>query len=265
MALTVEQLRLREGRITASFVPYLMAGNEAKILSEWRRLVGDPDYAPEDLSDSWPVQFGSFIESFALDWHERKTGRFLTRRGEVVYHPERPYVCCTLDAFRDDDLTVIDCKAIGMWRKLDEALPHYVPQMIVQRACTRAINAALLVVHGGSEPTEMEVVWEADYEREVWARIEWFNECVENLTPPVSIEPAKSPVAPTRIIDMSASNAWAEHAAKWSANFEAAKRFKSAEKDLKALVPEDAKCCQGHGIEVKRDKAGKLSIKEMAA
>src|SRR5215475_16121879 len=58
MALTPEQHARRDGKIGASFIPYLMAGNEAKLLSEWRRLVGDPEYVEEDLSDVWLPSFG---------------------------------------------------------------------------------------------------------------------------------------------------------------------------------------------------------------
>src|SRR6185437_8157340 len=87
--LSPAQLQARDGKITASFLPKLMAGDNAAILNEWRRVVGDPGWDPQNLDDSWPVQFGSYIEPFALDWHERKTGAFLSRRGEVVTCPER--------------------------------------------------------------------------------------------------------------------------------------------------------------------------------
>jgi hypothetical protein len=36
----------------------------------------------------------------------------------------------------------------------------------------------------------------------------------------------------------------------------------AAEKDLKGLVPLDAVRCHGHGIEIRRDRAGRLSLKE---
>src|SRR6185312_16696207 len=130
MALSPEQMAARDGKITASFLPYLMAGDSDRIMREWMRLVEHPDYAPEDLSGAWPVQFGSYIETFALDWHERHTGCALTRRGEVVTHPRLPHVACTLDAWRAGDNAVIDCKALGAYRKLDEACAFYLPQMV---------------------------------------------------------------------------------------------------------------------------------------
>ena len=261
MTLSAEQLRLRDGKVTASFAPYLMAGDEAKILREWKRLIGADDYEPEDLSDSWPVNFGSWVEPFALDWHERKTGRVLSRRGEVVVHPAMPHVCCTLDALRADDRTVIDCKAPGMWRKLDDVCAQYVPQMIVQRGCLTADNAALLIVHGGSEPVEFPIVWDAAYEAAVWQRIAWFWDCVTDLVPPVAIAPVMAPVPVVNTYDMAESNAWADKAASWVKNKAAAKAFKDTEAEIKLLVPADAVRAHGHGLNVTRAKNGAITIK----
>lgn len=262
--LSPDQIRLRDGKVTASFLPKLMAGDNDGIVAEWRRLVGDPDYVPENLDDSWPVQFGSYIETFALDWHERKTGKDLTRRGEVVTHPERPFFSCTLDAFRPSDRTAIDCKAPGMWRKLDDVVVYYTPQMVGQRACVGADKASLLIVHGGSEPVEYPVEWTPDYEAEVWARVDQFYECVQNLCLPVHMQAVAAPVPAVKTYDMTGRNEWAAQAVTWITTREAAKDFAACEKAIKALVPADAIKCAGHGISVSRNKAGSLSIKELA-
>ncbi len=263
MSLTQAQLQARDGRVTASFLPYLMAGDEGKILAKWQELVGDPAYEAEDLSRVWPVQFGSYIEPFALDWHETATGYPLTRRGEVVPHPARPWFCCTLDAYRASDSTVIDCKAVGPWRKLDDVRSLYLPQMVAQRACVGAKRAALLVVHGGQEPVEEPLDWPEEYEAEVWARVDAFWQCVLTLTPPVAMTPLAAAIRAERIFDMTGSNEWGDAAATWLADAPAAKRAATAEKALKGLVPADAKQAHGAGVQITRDRAGRLSLKEM--
>lgn len=265
MALTEDQKRRRDGKVTASFLPYLMAGDEAKILREWQRLVGDPSHVEEDLSGVWPVQFGAFIESFALDWHETKTGRKLSRHGEVVTHPYLEHVSCTLDAYRDDDATVIDCKAPGRWRKLEDVLAFYPAQLVVQRACVGAKRAALLVVHGGDEPAEHTVEWDDNYERTVWDRIAAFWDAVTSLSPPVSLPPVAAPVTAVRVSDMSGSNSWADAAATWLANRDAAKQFEGAIKSIKGMVEPDVIRAFGHGIAAIRAKNGAISIKEHTA
>src|SRR4051812_23031380 len=126
--LTAAQHAAREGRVTASFMPALVAGDEARILNEWRRLIGDPSYVPENVADNWPVQLGSYLEPFILDWQERRTGIPLIRRGEVVVHPTRAWLSCTLDAWRAHDRTVVDAKVSSGFRALDEIVRYYTPQ-----------------------------------------------------------------------------------------------------------------------------------------
>jgi len=259
--LTPAQMAAREGKVTASFLPKLMSGDEAAILNEWRRLVGDPAYVPLDLDNVWAVQFGSFVETFALDWHQRKTGRPIEGRGQSLTDPKRPYVACTLDGFRPDDSTVIDCKAPGAHRKLDDVLALYVPQMIIQRSCKGAAKAALLVVHGGAEPVEYPIDIPADYEAAVWQRVDAFWRCVEDLRPPFSVPPIPPPVKAERIYDLSTSNSWCDSAASWLANAPAKKLAIIAEATLKELVPPDAAKCHGAGVVISRNRAGSLSLR----
>src|SRR5262245_15214288 len=141
--LTAEQIRARENRVTGSFVTALIAGNDAAIMREWQRIVGDPDYEPEDFSNNWPVNKGQHDEPFVIDWHERKTGHALTRRGETVVHPARPFFSVTLDCYRADDDTVLDVKSTGAFRPIDEIESYYAAQVIAQMRCTGANNGAL--------------------------------------------------------------------------------------------------------------------------
>lgn len=266
MALTDAQKAARAGKIGASFTPALMAGDTERIREEWLRLVEHPDYDEAAFEAAmlarWPVQLGSYIEPFALDWHAAKTGLPLTRRGEWVPHPDLPWLGCTLDAYRDEDGSVIDCKAPGAWMRLDAVLDYYTPQMVVQRACTAARRAVLLVVHGGAEPREYELSWSAEYEAEIWRRLHWFWDRVETLQPPVPLAANTLPPEPVRIVDMTGNNAWGDHAAVWLSTRAPAKAFERAAKDLKSLVDDDVRLSHGHGIMISRNRAGQLQIKE---
>jgi hypothetical protein len=263
--LTPEQQAKRADKIGASFIPALMAGDEKKIAREWMRLVGHPSYVPEDLSDQWGPSFGSFIEPFVLDWHEKKTGHPITDRGEWVLYPgpEYPYLGCTLDGYRCHDNTCIDAKQWSRWSKIEECLETYPGQMVVQKACTRAERAALLVCHGGEEPTEHELRWLEEYEAEVWSRIRWFWNLVETLQAPCALPGVKAAlVNAVRVVDMGKSNAWADFAATWLKNAEAKKAFDGAAKGLKELIEPDVARAFGHGICATRSKTGAVTIKE---
>lgn len=272
MGLTAAQLAAREGKITASFAPQLMAGDIPAIHNKWLELIGDPSWQPEDLSDNWPVQFGSFIEGFALDWHERRTQYALTRRGEVVQHPILPHVACTLDGFREFDQCAIDCKCVGHWRKLDEVLAFYQPQLILQRACVRSINCALLIVHGGAAPVEYSVTIDPDYEVMVWQRIDQFWRCVQLLIPPVEGMklPPLTPPEQWRTIDLDQPDQlvaynWAPdmklQLGTWDATHDAAQRNETARDEIKKLLPEDAGKLSCGGLTVTRNRARAVSIK----
>lgn len=260
--LTAAQHKAREGKVTASFCPHLMTGNQPVIMNEWSGLVGDPAYVPLDLSEVWAPCYGSYLEPFSLDWHERKTGRQIIRRGESVVHPTRPYVGATLDGYVPITDTVLDNKCPGAHRKIDDVVSYYTAQMIVQRRCVDAGHAALLIVHGGAEPVEVPVTWAADYEAELWRRVDAFWACVESLTPPFSLPPAAPPVVAERVIDMTGNNSWADYSIQWRENLPAKKLAIIAEGALKALVPDDAAKCHGHGICITRNRAGSLSLRE---
>ena len=262
MALTPEQKTARAGKIGASFAPALMASDTDRMREEWLRLTEHPDYVEKDLDAIWSVQFGSWVEPFALDWHEMRTGQLLVRRGEWVPHPDLPWLGCTLDAYREEDAAVIDCKAPGAHRRLDDVLAYYAAQMVVQRACMRAQRAILLVVHGGAEPREFPISWSAEYEAEVYRRLAWFWDKVETLQPAVPLEACQVPVDAVRIVDMTGSNSWADQAAVWLTTRGPAKVFEQAAKGLKALIEDDVRQAHGHGIVATRNRAGQLLIKE---
>ena len=70
MSLTAEQLRAREGKLTASRVKVLMDGDDQALYDLWRELMSDPSYEQPDLSGVWAVQLGSLTEELNLNWYE---------------------------------------------------------------------------------------------------------------------------------------------------------------------------------------------------
>jgi hypothetical protein len=89
-----------------------------------------------------------------------------------------------------------------------------------------------------------------------------FWRCVESGEPPrlFGVEPPKPRIEAIRIVDMSASNAWAEFAAVFSRTRSAHLEHEQAKSELKGLMPEDAKEAIGHGIRAKRSKSGAVSF-----
>ena len=233
MSLTAEQLRARAGKLTASRVRVLMDGSDQDLYDLWRELTGDPTCQPPDLSGVWAVRLGEATEDLNLDWYEYKTGRRLTRKGEVVTSRERAWAAATLDGFDEDHPggpAVIEAKHVNGFAPFDSVAARYLPQVHWQMYVTRTRLADLL--------------WQ----------------CVETLTPPVALPPAEPPKPATREIDMTDNTDWASPAAAWLEHRPAAMVFRSAERAIKELVPAAASRVHGHGITVKRSRNGALRI-----
>ena len=74
------------------------------------------------------------------------------------------------------------------------------------------------------------------------------------------VDPPKPRIEAIRIVDMSASNAWAELAAIFARTREAHLEHEQAKFSLKKLMPEDAQQAIGHGVRGKRSKSGAISF-----
>jgi hypothetical protein len=85
---------------------------------------------------------------------------------------------------------------------------------------------------------------------------------VESGEPPslFGVEPPKPRIEAVRIVDMSASNAWAEFAAVFARTRSAHLEHEQAKAELKNLMPEDAQQAFGHGVRAKRSKSGAISF-----
>ena len=291
MSLTPEQRAAREGKLTASRVGVLMNGGDEALYDLWRELTGDPSHVPADLSDVWAVQLGTVTEELNLDWYQRRTGREVTRRGEVVISRERPWASCTLDGWdgaypsergqagpgmarrgtagrgearQGMEPAVIEAKHVSGFEPLETIVARYTPQLMWQQYVTGSRLAVLSIIQGAREPVIEDVPLDDDYLAELLRRADEFWRCVVSLTPPVAPPPVAPPLpAAARTIDMSGSNAWAAHASAWIEHRDGAVAFRTAEKEIKALVPEDASRAHGHGVEVKRARNGALRIGEM--
>jgi hypothetical protein len=85
---------------------------------------------------------------------------------------------------------------------------------------------------------------------------------VQSGEPPhlVNAEAPRPRIEAIRIVDMSASNSWAEFAALFRSTRSAFLDHERAKSELKALMPEDAREAIGHGVKAKRSKSGAVSF-----
>lgn len=260
MALTEAQLTARAGRLGSSDMNVLMGGDIVKIDRLWREKTGE--LMPEDLSDVWPIQLGVTTEPLNLDWYERKSRSPVTRRGEVVVHWLHDWAICTLDGWIDQLNCPIECKHVGGREPWEVIRDRYFPQCQWQCEVTGAEQCALSVIMGTNEPFIEFIDRDYDYIATMVERGELFMQHVRNKTPPVDMPAVPAPADVAAIYDMTGNNEWAAHAATWLELRESAELYEDTAKLLKNIVPADAKKCFGYGIQITRNRAGHLSLRE---
>ena len=123
-------------------------------------------------------------------------------------------------------------------------------------------TAVLSIITGGGKWMEITIPADPLYQHLLFTAEKKFWRCVESGEPPrlFGVEAPRARIAAVRVVDMSASNAWAEFAAVFRSTREAFGEHEKAKAELKGLMPEDAKEAIGHGIRAKRSKSGAVSF-----
>jgi hypothetical protein len=127
---------------------------------------------------------------------------------------------------------------------------------------TAARTAVLSIITGGGKWVEMTIPADPLYQYLLLTAERKFWRCVQSGEPPhlFGVEPPRPRLEAVRVVDMSASNSWAEFAAIYRNTRQAFLEHKRAKTELKVLVPEDAKEASGHGVRAKRSKSGAISF-----
>src|SRR5678815_3600964 len=107
---------------------------------------------------------------------------------------------------------------------------------------TNARLAALSVITGGGKWVEIKISADPLYQHLLLTAEKKFWRCVESGEPPrlSGVEPPRPRIEAIRIVDMSASNSWAEFAVLFRNTRQAFLDHERAKSELKALMPEDA-------------------------
>lgn len=262
MALTPKQMKERQGKLTASQIGILLRGDETSIYNLWRLVSGDPTCEEPDFSDNWAVQLGVASEALNIDWYRKKVGP-VSRCGEVVTH-ENGWAACTLDGWDIDNDIPVEAKHVIQYKKLNDVIDWYMPQLHWQGLVTGRKRMAISVIIGALEPQVEFIPYDEAYGQALYKRAEDFMSCVQTMTPPVKLPELKSPVRPEdyRTESMLGNNTWAASAADWLSNKEGAEKFETSKKSLKDLIAPDVGLAYGYGIFAKRSKNGAITIKE---
>ena len=251
----------RRSFIGGSDARIIMGDDESALVRLWREKRGEVE--PEDLSANLIVQLGVVTEPLNRDWFERNTGQVLTGVQSRVQHPVVRWMAATLDGMVETTGAVFEAKFMLPWSFTEEgAAEKYMPQLQHNMWITNAKLSVLSIITGGGKWVEITIPADPLYQHLLLTAEKKFWRCVESDEPPrlFGVEPPRPRIQAVRIVDMSASNSWAEFAGLFRNTRQAFLEHERSKAELKALMPEDAKEAIGHGIRAKRSKSGAISF-----
>jgi predicted phage-related endonuclease len=259
--LYTDSQKTRRHFIGGSDARIIMGNNEPALLRLWHEKRGETE--PEDLSGNLIVQLGSVTEDLNRRWYELNTGQVICDIQRHVKHPAIRWMAATLDGRVEASGAVFEAKFMLPWSFSEEAAAtKYMPQLQHNMWTVGAKSAVLSVITGGGKWVEITALADPLYQHLIVTAERKFWRCVESGDPPLpfGVEPPKPRIEAVRIVDMSASNTWAEFAGVFARTRPAHLEHEQAKTELKSLVPEDAKEAIGHGIRAKRSKSGAVSL-----
>jgi predicted phage-related endonuclease len=251
----------RRQYIGGSDARIIMGSDESALLRLWQEKRGDLE--PEDLSGNLIVQLGLVTEGLNRNWYERNTGQTVECVQHQLRHPVLRWMGATLDGMIAGSGAVFEAKFMLPWSFSEEAAAEkHMAQVQHNMSVTNATGAVLSIITGGGKWVEIKISADPLYQHLLVTAEKKFWRCVESGEPPrlFGVEPPRARIEAVRIVDMSASNAWAEFSSVFRRTREAYLEHENARTELKALIPEDAKEAIGHGIRAKRSKSGAVSF-----
>ena len=239
----------------------IMGNDEGALMRLWREKRGEVE--SQDLSGNLIVQLGAVTEELNRRWYEANTGQVITDIQRRIRHPAIRWMAATLDGRVEASGAVFEAKFMLPWSFTEEgAAEKHMAQLQHSMWVTNAKLSVLSIITGGGKWVEMTIPADCLYQHLLLTAEKKFWRCVESGEPPrlFGVEPPRPRIEAVRIVDMGASNSWAEFAGLFRSTRSAFLEHERAKAELKVLMPEDAKEAIGHGVRAKRSKSGAISF-----
>jgi predicted phage-related endonuclease len=254
----------RRSFIGGSDARIIMGNDESALIRLWREKRGEIE--PEDLSSDLIVQLGRVTEDLNRLWFQRNTAQEVRDVQRHIRHRVNRWMGATLDGRVEATGAVFEAKFMLPWSFSEEAAAEkHMAQVQHNMWVVNAKMAALSIITGGGRWVEIALSADPLYQHLLLTAERKFWRCVEIGEPPrlFGVDPPRPRLAAVRIVDMGASNSWAELAAIFRNTRQAFVDHEKSKTELKGLMPEDAKEAFGHGVRAKRSKSGAVSFEVM--
>jgi predicted phage-related endonuclease len=239
----------------------IMGMDEAALRRLWREKRGEA--GAEDLAGNLAAQLGIATEDLNRRWYERNTTKKVIQVQRRVRHGTLEWMAATLDGVIEGSGAVFESKFMLPWSFSEQgAAEKYMAQLQHNMWVIASHSSVLSIITGGGKWVEIAIPADPLYQHLLITAEKKFWRCVQSGEPPrlFGVEPPRPRIETVRIVDMGASNSWAEFAGVFRRTREAYLEHENAKEELKKLMPEDAKEAIGHGIRAKRSKSGAVSF-----
>jgi hypothetical protein len=251
----------RRSYIGGSDARIIMGADEPVLLRLWREKRGEIE--PADLASNLIVQLGNATEDLNRRWFETNTGLKVKDVQRRVRHPVNRWIGARLDGVVGASGAVYEAKFMLPWSFAEErAAEKHMAQLQHNMWVINARQASLSIITGGGKWVHIRIDADPLYQHLLLTAERKFWRCVETGERPhlFDIEPPRPRIETVRVVDMTGSNAWAEFAGIYFRTRLPFLEHEAAKKELKKLVPEDAKEATGYGLKAKRSKSGAISF-----
>ena len=238
-----------------------MGKDEKALLRLWKEKRGET--VALDLSGVLIVQLGLVTEDLNRRWYELNFGHRISDVQRHAIHKSIPWMAATLDGLVKETGAVFEAKFMLPWSFSEEAAAEkHMAQLQHNMLVAGTRKSVLSITNGGGKWVELSIEADPIYQTILIAAEQAFWRAVKTGEPPAlfDCEPPKPRIEAVRVIDMNASNSWAEFASLFRDTHQAHADHERAKSELKGLMPEDAKEAMGHGIRAKRSKSGAVSF-----
>ena len=260
----VRDPKWRMGFIGGSDAVKIMSGDWHQL---WLEKTGQGE--PVDLSDQFNVQLGTYTEDFNIAWFEHEYNlQVLAFQHEVSTTIDGIPFKATLDGvLKEDGVDVgLECKHTSSFKKFDDILAYYTPQIQLYMKVAKLDKMSLSVIFGNQWECKLIERNEDEWQRMLPILKDFWNHVV-NKIPPQSDMPNELPTGVQHMTidnmvarDASTDNEFRDKEYYYLCHFDDAQIFEDAKKRLKALIKPNEREVYTDKLSIKRNKRGALTI-----
>jgi predicted phage-related endonuclease len=206
-------IRDRRQFIGGSDARIIMGKDEKALHRLWQEKRGEA--APINLSGVLIVQLGLATEELNRRWYEQNSGHRISDVQRHAVHRAIPWMAATLDGLIRETGAVFEAKFMLPWSFSEEAAAEkHMAQLQHNMLVAGVKKSVLSIITGGGKWVELTIEADPIYQTILIAAEKAFWRAVKTGETPAlfDCEPPKPRIEAVRVVDMNASNSWAEFA-----------------------------------------------------